>query len=127
MGLGGMASLAVHDHKAKIILVIFHLSVAFDTTDHESLLSWLVHDLPETISKQDDQKSAQTSWTSVGPALFSLYATLLTHLMEKHSIHHEMFANDTQLNSLNITQTRSVHFTTVSKIVCSGWKKTNSN
>ena len=34
----------------------------------------------------------------LGPVLFILYTTQLTCLFEKHSIRHEMFADDTQLN-----------------------------
>ena len=34
----------------------------------------------------------------LGPVLFTLYTTLVTCLIEKRSIRHEMFANDTQLN-----------------------------
>ena len=53
----------------------------------------------------DDQKSAGTSLdfgvprgSVLGPVLFILYTTPFTCFIEKHSIRHEMFADDTQLN-----------------------------
>ena len=96
------------------------LSAAFDTIDHEILsllkndfgirgtaLNWFRSYLSDR--KQyvliDDQKSTETSrdfgvpqGSVLGPVLFILHTTPLTCLIEKHSICHEMFADDTQLN-----------------------------
>ena len=66
-----------------------------------------------------------------GSVLFILCTASLTCLIKNHSIRHELFADDAQLNtqltrnSLKITQTWAVHFKIVSKTVCYGWKKTN--
>ena len=98
-----------------------NLYAAFDTIDHEILLSRLKHDFGIRCTALnwfrsdlsngkhvliDDQKSTETSLdflcvpqdSVVGPVLFILYITPLTCLIEKHSIRHEMFADDIPLN-----------------------------
>ena len=97
------------------------LSAAFDTIDHEILLSRLEHDFVirstalnwfwSYLSDRrqyvlvDGQKSTETSLdfgvpqgSVLVPVLFILYTTPLTALIEKHCSRHEMFAIDTQLS-----------------------------
>ena len=103
------------------VLLLLDLSAAFDTIEHQILLSRLNHDLGirgtalnwfrSYLSDRiqyvliDDQKPRETSLdfgvpqgSVLYPVLFILCTTRLTCLIETHSIRHEMFANDTQLN-----------------------------
>ena len=97
------------------------LSAAFDTIDHEILLSRLEHDFVirstalnwfrSYLSDRrqyvlvDGQKSTETvvncsvpQGSVFGPVLFIVYTTPLTAVIEKHCLRHEMFADDTQLS-----------------------------
>ena len=102
------------------VLFLLDLSAAFDTIDHDILLShldssfgirstdlsWFHSYLSERrqFVTVQDHKSPTTSLdfrvpqgsVLLGPVLFILYTTPLSHL-EKHSVIHEMFADDTQL------------------------------
>ena len=102
------------------MLLLLDLSTAFDTINHEFLprlkhdfgirgtaLNWFRSYLSDR--KQyvliDDHNSTETSLdfgvpqgSVLVPVLFILYTTPLTCLIEKHSVRHEMFADDTHLN-----------------------------
>ena len=45
----------------------------------------------------------------LGPVLFLLYTTPLTCLIEKHSVHHKLFTDDTQLNHSESCYSDLVH------------------
>ena len=107
--------------EAKIsVLLLLDLSAAFDTIDHDILLSrldssfgirstalsWFHSYLSERrqFVTVQDHKSPTTSLdfrvpqgSVLGPVLLIIYTTPLSHLIEKHSVNHEMFADDTQL------------------------------
>ena len=46
----------------------------------------------------------------LGPVLFLLYTTPLTCLIEKHSVHHKLFTDDTQLNHSESCYSDLVHW-----------------
>eukprot|EP00745_Piridium_sociabile_P012062 TRINITY_DN18726_c0_g1_i1.p1 TRINITY_DN18726_c0_g1~~TRINITY_DN18726_c0_g1_i1.p1 ORF type:complete len:1158 (-),score=142.61 TRINITY_DN18726_c0_g1_i1:196-3669(-) len=102
-------------------LLLLDLSAAFDTIDHEILFSRLEHDFGikntalnwfrSYLSERkqtvlvNGQKSSESpldfgvpQGSVLGPVLFILYTTPLTHLIDSHSVHHEIYADDTQLN-----------------------------
>ena len=102
------------------VLLLLDLSAAFDTIDHEIILSRLsskfgLHDtvlnwFRSYLSNRkqfvlvNDMKSDTTTLqfgvpqgSVLGPVLFIMYTTPLTPIIHSHSVHHEMFADDTQL------------------------------
>ena len=119
---------SLNDNKISILLLL-DLCAAFDTIDHDILLSRLKHDFGIrgtalnwfrsylSDRKQyvliDDQKSTERSLNFsvpqgfvLSPVLFILN-TPLTCLIEKHSICHEMLPDDIQLNHSELPENYS--------------------
>jgi hypothetical protein len=103
------------------LLLLLDLSAAFDTVDHQILidrlrdhfgirsaaLSWFQSYLSnrKQFVSVGDHKSMPTELcfgvpqgSVLGPVLFVLYTTPLSDLIKDHSIHHQLFADDTQLH-----------------------------
>ena len=102
------------------VLLLLDLSAAFDTIDHNILLSRLnttfgitntalnwfrsyLEDRKQIVLVNGNRSSESTlsfgvpQGSVLGPVLFILYTTPLTHLIDAYSIRHEMYADDTQL------------------------------
>jgi len=102
------------------VLLLLDLSAAFDTIDHDILLSRLnttfgisdtalnwfrsyLSDRKQIVVVNGNRSSESTlnfgvpQGSVLGPVLFILYTTPLTHLIDTYSIRHEMYADDTQL------------------------------
>ena len=102
------------------VLLLLDLSAAFDTTDHQILLSRLnsVFGIQSTalqwfhsyLSDRYQSTSVNNSSSSpsqlmygvpqgsvLGPILFVLYTTPLSDIIANHSVNHQLFADDTQL------------------------------
>ena len=133
---------SLDDSKISILLLL-DLSVALDTIDHENLLSRLKHDFGirgtalnwfrSYLSDRkhyvliDDHKSTETflefgvpQGSVLGPVLFILYTTHL-HASLKSTLFatkcSQTTHNSITLNRLKITQSWSVHFKIVTKIL----------
>ena len=102
------------------VLLLLDLSAAFDTTDHQILLSRLnsVFGIQSTalqwfhsyLSDRYQSTSVNNSSSSpsqlmygvpqgsvLGPILFVLCTTPLSDIIANHSVNHQLFADDTQL------------------------------
>ena len=102
------------------VLLLLDLSAAFDTLDHQILLSHLnsvfgiqstalqwfhsyLSDRYQSISVSNSSSSPSQLMYSVsqgsvlGPILFVLYTTPLSNIIANHSVNHQLFADDTQL------------------------------
>lgn len=108
------------DNDKLSVLLLLDLSAAFDTIDHDILLSRL-HDVFGIRSTAllwfssyltDRKQYVKINGSSsppaplqfgvpqgsvLGPVLFVLYTTPLSQLISQHSVNHQLFADDTQL------------------------------
>ena len=102
------------------VLLLLDLSAAFDTIDHQILLSRLnsvfgiqttalqwfhsyLSDRYQSTSVSNSSSSPSQLMYGVpqgsiqGPILFGLYTTPLSDIIANHSVNHQLFADDTQL------------------------------
>ena len=102
------------------VLLLLDLSAAFDTIDHQILLScldsvlgiqstalqWLQSYLSDRYQSTSVNNSSSSpsplmygvpQGTVLGPILFVLYTTPFSDIIANHSVNHQLFADDTQL------------------------------
>lgn len=108
-------------HNKKVTaLTLLDLSAAFDTIDHplllsslssyfginDTCLSWIRSYLQDryqcinlsgTLSKPVASHYGVPQGSVLGPLLFSLYTSPLSDIIDKHSINHHLYADDTQI------------------------------
>ena len=117
-----MCACAIVNHTctALSVLLLLDLSAAFDTIDHQILLSrqtsvfgiqstalqWFqsyLSDRYQSISVNNSSSAPLQLMYGVpqgsvlGPILFVLYTTPLSDIIANHSVKHQLFADDTQL------------------------------
>ena len=107
------------DSRRSVLLVLFDLSAAFDTINHNTLLRRLsgyglsgdvlpwqtsylcnrtcVVRVKSGVSEVETITTGVPQGTVLGPLLFNAYIAPLTTPLQKHNIHHHLYADDTQL------------------------------
>ena len=148
--------LTLHDHIIRAIsqqqvtgLCLLDLSAAFDTIDHSILLqrlkswfginntvlSWIQSYLSSrsfTVSINIKSSPFQLLYgvpqgSVLGPLLFILYTTPLSHIISQSSVNHKLYADDTQLflsfSPCNFQQNIQLLQNTISEI--SSWMASN--
>ena len=120
--------LTAMDNNKICILTLLDLSAAFDTIDHQILLTRLQHSFgisgsalswfssylcnrTHGVAINSLQSQHTTLYYGVpqgsvlGPVLFVLYTQLLFNLVSKHAVNHHAFADDNQLYKINTLDT----------------------
>ena len=145
------------DNNKISVLLLLDLSAAFDTIDHDLLLSRLKHTfgiqgnalnwfrsyLSERFqfvaanyykSEPSELTFGVPQGSVLGPVLFIIYTSPLSELIHSHSVSHEMFADDTQLlNSasadeyLSLTSSLQACFSDIESWMSQNKLKLNSN
>jgi hypothetical protein len=124
--------LVASDDSKVSVLTLLDLSAAFDTIDHEILLTRLrtvfgIEDLALSFLASYLSERRQAVWISgfasdptllkygvpqgsvLGPLLFLLYTQPLSNVIDTHAVSHSEFADDTQLyNSSHPSQVQSL-------------------
>ena len=110
---------AIDDGKC-VILVLLHLSAAFDTVDHDILITRLKHrfgitgkalgwiqsylsERTQFVKIGAERSSSRNLFCGIsqgsvlGPILYSMYTSPLTDIVSKHNMNHHFYADDSQI------------------------------
>ena len=103
-----------------VILVLLHLSAAFDTVDHDILITRLKHrfgitgkalgwiqsylsERTQFVKIGAERSSSRNLFCGIsqgsvlGPILYSMYTSPLTDIVSKHNMNHHFYADDSQI------------------------------
>ena len=103
-----------------VILVLLHLSAAFDTVDHDILITRLKHrfgitgkalgwiqsylsERTQFVKIGAERSSSRNLFCGIsqgsvlGPILYSMYTSPLTYIVSKHNMNHHFYADDSQI------------------------------